>query len=454
MPDMSTQDDAAASQGWIILDRYLVKDRLDHGGQADVYLAYDRLRSRYVAIKRSSWSELTKGQQERLLREASALRDTSHPNIISIFEEGQDGDWFYLVTEYADLGNLKKRLESSEKGLPIEEVVAVGVSICEALILLHSMGIVHRDIKPANILLVSKPDGSKPIIKLSDFGTVRDIPIERKRGRLTTTGAIVGTPAYMSPEAIRNAQFDERGDIYGLGATLYEILTRRLPGGDTSRIWERFVGVEQSPPRPQNVREDCPEWLNNVILKALAHNPADRYSDAQGMLDDLENGKKSLETEAAPPLVQVKRRIPRKLLAIAIALLLFIGCISLSGIVPSLLATPTPTLTLTATTSAIASPTPSVTITRSSTPSPTPTPTSTATATSTPTPSPTITPSPTRTSTPVPTRTFTPTPTCTGGQNWNGTACACPPDQPDWLYGRCNVHAPVKPSNPTSTPPK
>jgi eukaryotic-like serine/threonine-protein kinase len=396
MQDVPSLNQTHVNQGWVILGRYLVKDRLDQGGQAEVYLAYDQLRSRDVAVKRSNCSQLSEAQKKRLLREADILRETPHPNIIPVLDDRQEGEWFYLITQYANLGNLWNRLTASERGLPIEEVVDVGIAMCRALQVVHSAGIIHRDVKPANILLASESGDSKPVFKLSDFGTARDIPSEEKLGRLTQIedSVIIGTPIYTAPEALREGeeQANKTRDVYGLGATLYEALTKKA-SRDESRFWEFLTGSGRPPVPPRHIRSDCPEWLNNIILKALAPNPADRYPNMQEMLVDLESGKRSLDVGTIPPQVQVKRRIPWRPIAIAIILLLLaIGCAGLSSIViPPLIAPPTPTLTPTATASPSATPTPTATVTPSPTPTPTTTPTPTVTATVTLTPTPSMT---------------------------------------------------------------
>jgi eukaryotic-like serine/threonine-protein kinase len=440
-------------QSPIMLDNYEPIRRLDEGEQTEVYFAFDQRLNRQVAIKRSNLHRLGEREQERFLREAQILAHIHHHHIIPIYLLQQEKDWLYMVMQYADQGSLLDWAQKSPGGLPVADVVDIGIAMCKALDTVHAANVIHRDVKPANVLLVTESGEDKPVPKLSDFGVARN----RDTTSVTIAGEALGTLAYMPPEAIggTEGEVDARRDVYGLGATLYEALTKSPPIKHMHKsqpsAMDYLTDLNKPSIPPHRFRSDIPKWLEQIVLKAIDPERDNRYSNMQEMLTDLETGKKSLETGTLPPQVQVKRRRPWKRIAIVIALLLLAAtcCASvavLSSLLPALLATPTPNLTLTITPSPSAIPTQAPTITPSPMPAPPPTlpPTETltptGTATFTPTPTVTITPSPTRTRTRIPTSTFTATPTCTGGRNWDSqkNTCECPPDQPDWLFGRCN----------------
>ncbi len=397
------------SQEWTILNRYTVIGRLDRGGQAEVYLARDLRLNRKIAIKRSNLRRLSETDRERFLREASILARTRHRYIIPIYSLEEDGDWLYMVTQFADGGNLLDQIAAYQHGLPINEVIDVGIAMCKALEAVHLAGIIHRDVKPGNVLLVTEEGEDKPVPKLSDFGIARD----RTAAPLTLVGETPGTPVYMPPEAtgVGEDQVDERRDVYALGATLYEALTKTVPLRSLSplRDWELLLHLREPPVSPRRLRKDVPVWLECIILRALEPNPEERYHTMHEMLADLEQGKRSLETGEAPPAVPVKRRVSWQLIGTGItfsivfivALALFFGS---RAIVP-LRTTPSPTASYTAAVS------PSVSFTVAATPSLVPSETPTATATASPTPTFTLTPSPTRTGRPLPSATQTPIPT-------------------------------------------
>lgn len=402
----------------LVGDRYEILERIGRGGFSEVFLGLDARLNRYVAIKRLDLLLLGPKDRERFVREARMLARMKHRHIITIYSLEEEDDHLCLVMEYADQGNLHDRISASENGLPFADVIDIGIAICKALVAVHAEGIIHRDVKPANILLVTEVGEKQPIPKLSDFGVARDWGATP----LTSESQTLGTLRYMPPEAIlgREGQADARRDIYGLGATLYEALTKRLPMGDD--LGEFLRHLDRSPVSPRSFRSDIPEWLEQVILRALAPDRDDRYPTASVMLSDLQRGKRVSE-DTVPVSVKQKAGI-QSLLAryrwylvglagLILIILLLTVLLHWGGL---LLATPTPTPTSSSTATWVA---PVVT-------SPTHTPTipftPTATASPTSTFTPTLTPTPTRLPPPPPTDTPTPLPT--------DTPAPPPPPQP------------------------
>jgi serine/threonine protein kinase len=423
-PTVSTRVEVAMSQE-LIGDRYQIKERIGHGGFSEVFLAVDRRLDRQVAIKRLHLLSVDATDRERFLREARILANLQHRHIITIYALEKKNGYLYIVMEYADQGSLDNQIKASPGGLPIDDVVDVGIAMCKALSVVHEKEIVHRDVKPHNILLVTEQGEGKPVPKLADFGLARIA-----RTRITPTGKVlVGTVPYMPPEAFKGAQkADKRWDVYGLGVTLYEALTGCLPRGRT--IEEIAQILNRPPTSPRHRRSDVPEWLEKVVLKALAADRDHRYPTMRQMLADLESGgqeqpagrwltdsrvRRILDQAAANLLGNMIWVIMGAILAVVLALV-SPSYVNKWGV--TLLGTDTATPTATATASLTVSPTPTAaTITPTPTtptvsPSPTPTPTAatppTPTLTSSPTPTPTPSPTPTSTPTPPPTATSTP----------------------------------------------
>ena len=426
----------------LICDRYRITQRIGRGGFSEVYLAADERLGRQVAIKRLDLLVLDATAQKRFLREAYILARIRHRHVISIYSLEEDGDDHYIVMEYADQGSLHDRITASSAMLPITDIVDLGIAMCKALAAVHAQGIIHRDTKPHNILLVTEVGEKEPTPKLADFGVARDIVATS----LTQGSPTPGTLVYMPPEALfeEEGKADERRDVYGLGATLYEALTKHLHLVDIRH-------PDRPPVSPCFFRSDVPTWLEQIILRALASNRDDRYPTMHEMLADLEKGKKLLETVEVPAQEPISPPVEPKLpeeswlaryvknlttsrrfhildqaisnvLAnfvwwliggILLVLVSFLGLRSCSGI-QRVTATPTPTTsTVTPTTTLTITITPSPTFTATPSGTPTPSPTSTPTPTYAFTPTPTATPTltPTRTPTRIPTRTRTATPT-------------------------------------------
>lgn len=263
-----------------LAERYTLEEPIAKGGMATVWRARDEVLARQVAVKILNPNLVEDSEfVARFKREALAAARLTHPDIIAIYDTGEeevDGAIsHYIVMEYSGGGTLEDLLEN-ETPLAPERVVAIGRAICDALGYAHSHGIVHRDVKPANVLVSDA--GS---IKVGDFGIAKaafDTEFD-----VTTTGSILGTVTYLSPEQAQGQEPDARSDLYSLGVLLYEAAGGRPPFAAESQIATAMQHVRESPPSLRGVRADIPKALESVIMKALAKDPDDRYSSADEM---------------------------------------------------------------------------------------------------------------------------------------------------------------------------
>lgn len=264
-----------------IAGRYVLERRISQGGMATVWQARDEVLARPVAIKiLHPHLSQDEGFLERFRREALAAARLTHPNIVSIYDTGteeasdEEPDLQYIVMEHCSRGTLEDLLHA-EGSLPPERVASIGVSICEALSYAHRHGIVHRDVKPGNVLIAS--DGS---LKVADFGIAKAAFAQKD---ITTTGSILGTVTYLSPEQGRGEEPDHRSDLYGLGVVLYELAVGRPPFAAETQIATAMMHVKDPPPSLRSIRAGIPRPLEAVVLKALAKDPDDRFASAEDM---------------------------------------------------------------------------------------------------------------------------------------------------------------------------
>ena len=256
-----------------LADRYTFDREVGRGGMATVYRALDRKHDRPVAIKVLHPYLAVNLGPERFLREIQIAAQLQHPHIVPLYDSGQAGDLLYYVMPYVEGESLRQRLEREQR-LPIEDALHLGRAVATALDYAHRHGVVHRDIKPENVML---HEGEAVV---TDFGIAKAVTAAAA-STLTQTGATVGTPAYMSPEqAAGAAELDGRSDVYSLGCVIYEMLSGRTPfTGPTAQaiIAQCFT---QPPPPLRGSRGDLPEWLEPVVLKALAKDAGDRFVTA------------------------------------------------------------------------------------------------------------------------------------------------------------------------------
>jgi hypothetical protein len=260
---------------------YQLTEEIGNGAAAVVYKAYQPSLERWVALKILD-PACTAGNMEslaRFRREARAIAALRHPNILMLYDCGEQDDLQYIAMEYVAGGTLKSRL----MGAPFDWKRAAGlaIGIGQALAFAHSRGIVHRDVKPANVLL---PRDDWPL--LADFGLAK---IKQLGPKITGPGVSVGTPAYTSPEQALGGPVDHRADIYALGAVLFEMITGRPPFDALRQYEVLFRHIKEPPRQPRLLASEIPGDLDRLILKALQKNADDRYDQMLEMVADLES---------------------------------------------------------------------------------------------------------------------------------------------------------------------
>ena len=251
--------------------RYVLESELGHGGMATVYRAQDLKHQRLVALKVLRPELAAVLGQERFLREVWVTARLNHPHILPLLDSGVADGLLYYVMPYVEGESLRDRL-GREKQLPLDDALQIAREVAEAMSYAHGHGVVHRDIKPENILLES---GHAVV---ADFGIARAIGVAGGE-RLTETGAVVGTPAYMSPEQTEGrADLDGRSDLYSLGCVLYEMLAGRPPFVGPTRESVVHQHLTAEPPSIVSLRPAVPGWTAAALSRALAKTPADRFN--------------------------------------------------------------------------------------------------------------------------------------------------------------------------------
>ena len=272
----------AGSSATPMLGRYEIKKELGKGAMGIVYLGLDPKINRSVAIKTMRFEEgldekAMKEQKDRFFREAQAAGNLTHPNIVKIFDAGEEQDIAYIAMELLKGDDLKK-WASKDTLLPAGKVLEYIARSAEALDYAHKNGIVHRDIKPANIMLLE--DGT---IRVADFGIARITESSK-----TATGTVMGTPYYMSPEQIAGKKVDGRADLFSLGVTLYELLTGERPWKGGESIGTLMYQITSDPyPDPTTIKPDLPPGILAVIDKALKKNPEERFQTGTEMAEAI-----------------------------------------------------------------------------------------------------------------------------------------------------------------------
>lgn len=259
--------------------RYEVIDRIGGGGMAIVYKAHDILLHRKVAIKvlRQQYVH-DEDFIRRFRREAQSAASLSHPNVVSIYDVGQEEDTHYIVMEYIEGSNLNEKI-IEKAPFQVEEAIHIASQICEALDHAHHNQIIHRDIKPHNILI-----GKNGRVKVTDFGIAR----AATASDITQTGSVIGSVHYFSPEHAKGISQGEKSDIYSLGIVMYQMLTNKLPFLGESPISVALKHLQDKVEEPRKVNPLIPQSVENIILKALRKTPEERYDSAKVMLEDLD----------------------------------------------------------------------------------------------------------------------------------------------------------------------
>jgi hypothetical protein len=283
------------------LGQFRIVEPIGRGGMAAVFRAYQPSLDRYVAIKvLSAQHALTPGFSERFVREARAIAQLNHPNILPVIDFGQEGDLSYIVMKYVPAGTLKDKMG---RPMALEEVLRLIEGIAAALDHAHERGILHRDVKPRNVLL---DEGDW--VLLADFGLAKMMAGDEG---LTGSGVGIGTPAYMSPEQGQGQTVDARTDIYSLGVVLYEMVTGQLPFDAETPFAIVMKHITEPLPLPRSLRPDLPEAVERVILKAVAKAPEDRFETA----GDLARSLRSAVAELTPTEPVAAAEAPEETLA-------------------------------------------------------------------------------------------------------------------------------------------
>jgi tRNA A-37 threonylcarbamoyl transferase component Bud32 len=260
---------------------YPVVSKLGEGATSEVFLCNDPFRGREVAVKRIFPEALRDPVRGRLFRklfftEASLAGKLQHPHIAQIFDAGIGEDSGYIVMEYVPGGTME-RFCAPENLLPIEQVLEIAFKCARALAFAHSQGVTHRDIKPGNILYAASPAD----VRIGDFG------LALNRGAETTQVTGVGSPAYMSPEQIRDELVDYRTDLYSLGVVMYQMLTGKLPYRGTNKFSIIFQITQYDPPPPSSLRREVPVSLDRIVRRAMQKDAAQRYQSGDELAEDL-----------------------------------------------------------------------------------------------------------------------------------------------------------------------
>lgn len=269
--------------------RYEVRSMIGRGGMAQVHLGFDTRLSRVVAIKMLR-TDLARDSifQTRFRREAQAAASLNHPNIVAVYDTGEeetttpDGSTVsipYIVMEYVE-GHTVRDLLAGGAPVPIDEAVEIISGVLSALDYSHTHGLVHRDIKPGNIMLTNTGK-----IKVMDFGIAR--ALTDSQATMTQTNAVVGTAQYLSPEQAHGDPVDARSDIYSTGCVLFELLTGQPPFKGDSAVAVAYQHVSEIPPTPSSITNDVPDSIDRVVMKALAKKREERYNSAEDMRADL-----------------------------------------------------------------------------------------------------------------------------------------------------------------------
>lgn len=264
--------------GQRISGRYHILEKIGGGGMANVYKAHDVILDREVAVKVLQ-PQFSSDEQfiHRFRREAQAATSLNHPNIVNIYDVGEEDDTYYIVMEYVE-GQTLKELIQMKGALDVEEAVGYMEQMLSALSHSHANQLVHRDIKPHNILV--RHDG---LLKVTDFGIARAI----SAATITHTNSVMGSVQYLSPEQARGGQVTFKSDIYSLGIVFYEMVTGRIPFSGDTAVSIAIKHLQHDTPSIKDLNEQLPQSIDNMIKRATEKDPLKRYDSIQDMEEDL-----------------------------------------------------------------------------------------------------------------------------------------------------------------------
>jgi tRNA A-37 threonylcarbamoyl transferase component Bud32 len=325
-------------KGEVVADRYELEALLGHGGMSNVYRARDRLLERRVALKVLHERYAADEQfLERFRREARAVAQLSHPNIVTVIDRGEDeAGRQFIVFEYLEGPTLKDLLEETGP-LPVQRALELGIEIAHGLSFAHEHGLVHRDVKPQNVLL--NGDGQA---KVTDFGIARSLDVEQS---MTQSGTVLGTSNYIAPEQASGREVDAHTDVYSLGVVLFELLTGEVPFRGETFVAVALQHVHEPPPSVLERRPDVPPRVAAAIERALEKDPDDRFGSMEEFAAELEACLMGLDADdgettlvprrpPVPPVVRRRALWRRRWLPVALAgLAVLLLAAALAGVV-------------------------------------------------------------------------------------------------------------------------
>ena len=350
--------------GELIAGRYEIDKLVGSGGMSNVFRAHDRLLERTVALK-ILHEQFTRDDDyvERFRREARAVAQLTHPNIVTVIDRGEQEGRQFIVFEYVEGHNLKELTASGP--LEVHDAIGVSLQVAHALAFAHERGLVHRDVKPQNVLVNEEGQA-----KVTDFGIARSLDVHG----VTQTGTVLGTSDYIAPEQAQGRQVDPRTDIYSLGVVLYELLTGEVPFRGDNFVAVAMRHVNEPAPSVLERRPDCPLRLELAVGRAMAKDPAERFesmgelgTELDACLAEVDGRGDGGATMIIPPQPRPRRqRAPRSkrhvpvvplLLVVAVAVAIAGGAALLlrdgggGGVLPVIGATPSKPVALTGVTS-------------------------------------------------------------------------------------------------------
>ena len=295
--------------GELIAGRYELEKLVGSGGMSNVFRAHDRLLERTVALK-ILHEQYTRDDDyvERFRREARAVAQLTHPNIVTVIDRGEQDGRQFIVFEFVEGENLKEVIAHGQ--VPVRDAVGLALQVARALSFAHGRGLVHRDVKPQNVLL--NEDGQA---KVTDFGIARSLDVQG----VTQTGTVLGTSDYIAPEQARGQKVDPKTDMYSLGAVLYELLTGDVPFAGDNFVAVAMRHVNEPAPSVLEHRPDCPVRLDLAVQRAMAKDPADRFESMDDFASELETCLAEVDgrtdegaTMIVPAARPRQRRAPRR----------------------------------------------------------------------------------------------------------------------------------------------
>jgi WD40 repeat protein/serine/threonine protein kinase len=279
------------------LGKYRTVARLGEGGMAEVYKAYQPGLDRYVAIKiMKSHIAAQKGSARRFEREAVAVARLRHPNIVQVYDFDAQGEQRYMVMEFIDGPTLRSELDArrdSQQPFVLAEIAPIFTALTSATEYAHSQGIIHHDLKPDNAMITAAGQ-----IVLTDFGIAQMVDVSQQSA---DQPKVVGTPAYMAPEQGNGVMDDKRSDIYSLGIILYELATGQVPFSGENPISVIVQHIKDKPPLPSTINAQIPQPIEEIILKALKKEPAERFQSAAELGQALWQAAGAVSQQAQPP---------------------------------------------------------------------------------------------------------------------------------------------------------